>query len=187
MTRILAERRPFCNRRPANMERERDYREPSHGTAGAHAYYTHRLLALPPVRERKDSPSYNILQKAGEGSEKVGCACIPSQIILTHKAHEFDHMVKETNIMGLDALRDRLDIIDERILSLLSERAKVIMQVADFKRHHNIPIYVPEREVSIIERLRTANPGPLPGDTIERIYRNILEEMRKFESEHSPH
>jgi chorismate mutase/prephenate dehydratase len=94
--------------------------------------------------------------------------------------------VKETNIMGLDALRDRLDIIDERILSLLSERAKVIVQVADFKRHHNIPIYVPEREVSIIERLRTANPGPLPGDTIERIYRSILEEMRKFESEHSP-
>ena len=89
--------------------------------------------------------------------------------------------------MGLDALRDRLDIIDERILSLLSERAEVIMQVADFKRHHNIPIYVPEREVSIIERLRTANPGPLPDDTVERIYRNILEEMRKFESEHAPH
>jgi chorismate mutase / prephenate dehydratase len=95
--------------------------------------------------------------------------------------------VKETNIMGLDALRDRLDIIDERILSLLSERAKVIVQVANFKRHHNIPIYVPEREVSIIERLRRANSGPLPGDTIERIYRNILEEMRKFEGEHSPH
>jgi chorismate mutase / prephenate dehydratase len=89
--------------------------------------------------------------------------------------------------MGLDALRDQLDILDERILSLLSERAKIIMQVADFKRRHNIPIYVPAREVSIIERLRIANPGPLPGDTIERIYLTILEEMRKFESEHSPH
>ena len=89
--------------------------------------------------------------------------------------------------MGLDALRDRLDIIDERILSLLSERAKVIVQVADFKRHHNIPVYVPEREASIIERLRTINPGPLPGDIIERIYRTVLEEMRKFESGYSPH
>ena len=89
--------------------------------------------------------------------------------------------------MELDALRDRLDTIDERILSLLSERAKVIMQVADFKRHHNLPIHVPERELSIIERLRTTNPGPLPGDTIERIYRTVLEEMRKFESEHSSH
>jgi len=132
-------------------------------------------------------PEYRLPQQADEGSEKGGCACLPSQIILTHKAHEFDDIVKETNIMGLDALRERLDIIDERILSLLSERAKVIVEVADFKRHHDIPIYVPEREVSIIERLRSANPGPLPGDTIERIYRNILEEMRKFESEHSPH
>ena len=99
----------------------------------------------------------------------------------------YDDIVKETHIMGLDALREQLDIIDEQILSLLSERAKVVMQVADFKRHHNIPIYVPEREVSIIERLRTINPGPLPGDTIERIYRTVLEEMRKFESEYSPH
>jgi len=119
--------------------------------------------------------------------EKGGCACIPSQIILTHKARALDAIVKETHIMELDALRERLDLIDERILSLLSERAKVIMQVADFKRHHNMPIYVPEREVSIIERLRTANPGPLPADTVERIYRNILEEMRKFESEHFSH
>jgi chorismate mutase / prephenate dehydratase len=99
----------------------------------------------------------------------------------------YDDIVKETDIMGLETLRERLDIIDEQILSLLSERAKVIMQVADFKRHHNIPIYVPEREASIIERLRTINPGPLPGDIIERIYRTVVEEMRKFESVCFPH
>jgi chorismate mutase-like protein len=95
--------------------------------------------------------------------------------------------VRETNIMGLDMLRERLDIIDEQIISLLSERARVIVKVADFKRHHNIPVYVPEREASIIERLRTINPGPLPGDAIERIYRTVVEEMRKFESQSVNH
>ena len=89
--------------------------------------------------------------------------------------------------MGLDILREQLDIIDEQILSLLSERAKVIMKVASFKRHHDIPIYIPEREASIIERLRTINPGPLPGDAIERIYRAVVEEMRKFEKESLEH
>ena len=89
--------------------------------------------------------------------------------------------------MGLDMLRERLDIIDEQIISLLSERAKIIMKVADFKRHHNIPVYVPEREASIIERLRTINPGPLPGDAIERIYRTVVEEMRNFESQNVNH
>jgi chorismate mutase-like protein len=184
---MLAKRPTFCNKRLAIVERERDNGELSRGTADVHAYNTHHLLPLLPSWECKDRPECRNSQRAGEGSEKVGCAFIPSQIILTHKAHEFDDIVKETNIMGLDALRDRLDIIDERILSLLSERAKVIVQVANFKRHHNIPIYVPEREVSIIERLRRANPGPLPDETIERIYRNILEEMRKFEGEYSPH
>jgi chorismate mutase / prephenate dehydratase len=89
--------------------------------------------------------------------------------------------------MGLDLLREQLDIIDEQIISLLSERAKVVMKVANFKRHHNIPVYIPEREASIIERLRTINPGPLPGDAIERMYRTVVEEMRKFESESSVH
>jgi chorismate mutase/prephenate dehydratase len=89
--------------------------------------------------------------------------------------------------MGLDALREQLDSIDTQILSLLSARAEIVMQVADFKRHHHMPVYVPERETSIIKRLRAINPGPLPGETIERLYRAVLEEMRKFESEHCPH
>ena len=168
------------------MEHKRDNRESSHGTADIHVCDTHYVLALRLSGRVKPviMPEH---AESRHGSEKVGCAFIPSQIILTHKAYRFDDIVKETTIMGLNVLRDRLDSIDERILSLLSERAKVIMQVADFKRQDNIPIHVPEREVSIIERMRTANPGPLSGDTIEPIYRNILEEMRKFESEQSHH
>ena len=90
-------------------------------------------------------------------------------------------------MMRLDELRERLDIIDEQMMALLSERAKVVNKVADFKRHHNIPVYIPEREASIIERLRTLNPGPLSGDAVECIYRTIVEEMRKFESKSLPH
>jgi chorismate mutase-like protein len=118
---------------------------------------------------------------------KEGCTLLPFQLILTHTKLTTEGTIgKETNIMGLDALREQLDSIDERILSLLSERAEVIMQVADFKRHHHMPVYVPERELSIIKRLRTINPGPLPGEAIERLYRAVLEEMRQFESEHCP-
>ena len=94
--------------------------------------------------------------------------------------------VKETHMIGLDELRERLDILDEQMMSLLSERAKVVSHVADFKRRHNIPVYIPEREASIIERLRAINPGPLSSDAIERIYRTIVEEMRKFESKVLP-
>lgn len=86
--------------------------------------------------------------------------------------------------MGLNELRERLDAIDEQVLSLLSERARVVVQVAAFKQQHNLPVYIPEREASIIKRLRALNPGPLGGDALERIYRTIIEAMREFESEH---
>jgi len=87
--------------------------------------------------------------------------------------------------MGLNELREHLDTIDKQVVFLLSERARVVVQVAAFKLQHNLPVYIPEREAFIIERLRALNPGPLSGDTLERIYRTILEEMRKFESESS--
>ena len=85
----------------------------------------------------------------------------------------------------LDELRQRLDTIDTQVVTLLSERAQVVSRVAEVKRQHDIPVYIPEREASVIARLRTMNPGPLSGDTIERIYRTIIEEMRKFETEHT--
>jgi chorismate mutase/prephenate dehydratase len=95
--------------------------------------------------------------------------------------------MQEGREMGLNELRQRLDAIDAQVIALLSERAQVVLTVAEFKRQHRLPVYVPERENAIVERLRAMNPGPLHGDAVERIYRLIIEEMRKFEHEHSVH
>jgi len=49
MARMLVERQLFCNKRLkrlANVERDRDDREPSRGIADVHAYDTHYLLVL---------------------------------------------------------------------------------------------------------------------------------------------
>ena len=89
--------------------------------------------------------------------------------------------------MNLDDLRQRLDMIDDCMLQLLSLRAGVILEVAAFKQQHEMPIHVPEREAAIFVRLREKNPGPLSDDTIEHIYRVVVEEMRKFEGEQTAH
>lgn len=86
--------------------------------------------------------------------------------------------------MDLDQLRLRLDAIDDQVLALLSERARAVLDIGDYKRKHGVPIHVPERENNVVERLQTDNPGPLHGDAIERIYRTIIEEMRKLEEQH---
>lgn len=79
----------------------------------------------------------------------------------------------------LSALRARIDGIDDAILALLSERAGIAQQVGRAKNGEKI--YRPEREAQIVQRLRTANPGPLSGDTIERLIREIMSACRALE------
>ncbi len=79
----------------------------------------------------------------------------------------------------LAALRARIDGIDDTILKLVSERAGIAQQVGRAKNGE--VIYRPEREAQIVQRLRTANPGPLSGDTVERLIREIMSACRALE------
>ena len=79
----------------------------------------------------------------------------------------------------LGALRARIDSIDDTLLKLVSERAGIAQQVGRAKNGEKI--YRPEREAQIIRRLRETNPGPLSGDTIERLIREIMSACRALE------
>ena len=52
-----------------------------------------------------------------------------------------------------NSLRDRIDIIDKQINDLYIERMKLTDRVAYEKIKKNLPIYVPEREKEILDRL----------------------------------
>ncbi len=79
----------------------------------------------------------------------------------------------------LKALRARIDGIDDTLLQLVSERAGIAQQVGRAKKGEKI--YRPEREAQIVRRLRETNPGPLSGDTIERLIREIMSACRALE------
>lgn len=80
---------------------------------------------------------------------------------------------------ALKALRERIDSIDDTILQLVSERAGIAQQVGHTKKGEKI--YRPEREAQIVRRLREANPGPLSGDVIERLIREVISACRALE------
>lgn len=79
----------------------------------------------------------------------------------------------------LGALRARIDAIDDALLKLVSERAGIAQAVGRAKKGEKI--YRPEREAQIVRRLREANPGPLSGDTVERLIREIMSACRALE------
>jgi chorismate mutase / prephenate dehydratase len=82
---------------------------------------------------------------------------------------------------SLKALRARIDAIDDSMLKLLSERAQIAQEVGRTKRGEKI--YRPEREAEIIRRLRQANPGPLSGDSVERLIREVMSACRALEQD----
>jgi len=75
--------------------------------------------------------------------------------------------------MSLDPLRQRIDDLDDRILKLLDERARVVGEVARVKREANLPTYDPERERLVLDRL-AARAGPFPADAIRAVYREVM-------------
>ena len=75
----------------------------------------------------------------------------------------------------LDQLRDRIDELDEEIQGLLNDRAACAQQVAVAKRNNDDSVfYRPEREAEILRRVRERNKGPISGDEIVRLFREIM-------------
>ena len=74
----------------------------------------------------------------------------------------------------LDALRVQIDAIDEKLVALLNERARVVVQIGKFKQQNNSPIYAPDREKSVLQKVRRLNGGPLPDRSLEAVYRELM-------------
>ena len=76
--------------------------------------------------------------------------------------------------MSLDDIRKQIDLIDQNLLSLLSQRADLVHEVGVIKKRDNLQIYAPEREQALLDRLITLNQGRLPEKSIKAIYREIM-------------
>ncbi len=74
----------------------------------------------------------------------------------------------------LDAIRARINDLDKRLVELLNERARLVVDVGRVKRSTGVPIYAPHREAEVLARVLKHNPGPLSPATIESVYREIM-------------
>ena len=89
-------------------------------------------------------------------------------------------MAKDDLRETLDRFRREIDALDDRLLALLEERAKLTSQVGDLKRAHHYKTYaVLEREAEIIDRLRQKSALLQP--YIAPIYREIISACVSFE------
>jgi chorismate mutase len=83
----------------------------------------------------------------------------------------------------IDDLRERMDAIDDELLRLFNERAKLALEIGRVKKDLGLPIHVPSREEQIITRVQQENPGPLSPTSITRLYQQLIQESRTLEEE----
>ncbi len=75
---------------------------------------------------------------------------------------------------SLDELRVLIDEMDTSLIELLNKRASLVVEVGQSKRGTGVPVYAPHREQEVLQRVLDANKGPLPGRSIEGIYRELM-------------
>jgi len=79
-------------------------------------------------------------------------------------------------------LRDQIDALDQELLNLLNRRAHVAEQVGEIKRRDGTPFFRPDRVAQVITKIQQANTGPLKGEHVAAIWREIMSACLALES-----
>lgn len=83
--------------------------------------------------------------------------------------------------MDIEDWRRMIDEIDAQLVELLNRRSRCAIEIGKLKRARNLPIYSPERERHVLERVRRLNRGPLDDEALQRLFERIMDESRRLE------
>jgi chorismate mutase/prephenate dehydratase len=82
----------------------------------------------------------------------------------------------------LSELRTQIDALDQQLLTLLNQRAQLAHDVGEIKRVEGSPVFRPDRESQVIDRLQAANAGPLKKQSVATIWREVMSACRALEA-----
>ena len=76
----------------------------------------------------------------------------------------------------LQAIRKRIDALDEQLQGLINQRAGLAQEVAQIKLRADPDtfFYRPEREAEVLSRIKARNQGPLGSEAMARLFREIM-------------
>lgn len=80
--------------------------------------------------------------------------------------------------VNLLKIREEIDSIDSELLQLLNRRMDLVREVGRIKASKGLPLFHPEREEIIFQRLSALNPGPLTEESLRSIFREIFTASR---------
>src|SRR5947208_5368035 len=79
----------------------------------------------------------------------------------------------------IERLRREIDALDDELLKLINRRAAAASRIGALKA--GAPAYRPERETEILRRVADHNPGPLAGERVTGVFREVISACRGLE------
>ena len=79
-------------------------------------------------------------------------------------------------------VRRRIDAVDRRLVNILNERARIVDEVSRIKKARHLAVSDPRRFQEVVTKAAAYGQGPLPADSIKRIYERIVEVMQSWEA-----
>ncbi|BCA79695.1 chorismate mutase [Desulfuromonas sp. AOP6] len=83
--------------------------------------------------------------------------------------------------MDIDTIREEINRLDDELLKIFNLRADLALKIGEIKKERQLPVYDPEREKRIFQRMKTMNPGPLEDEAIVRLFERVIDESRRLE------
>jgi chorismate mutase/prephenate dehydratase len=74
----------------------------------------------------------------------------------------------------LQHIRNKIDAIDSKLVRLLNQRTRLVLQIGHLKHQTGEEIYAPDREEAVLQRIAGKNAGPLTDESLRAIYREIM-------------
>ena len=76
--------------------------------------------------------------------------------------------------MNIPEHRKAIDKLDAQIVRLLNERTRHVLAIGGIKLKAGEEIYAPHRERAVFERICGLNEGPMTGEQLRAVYREIM-------------
>jgi chorismate mutase / prephenate dehydratase len=79
----------------------------------------------------------------------------------------------------LERLREQVASTDREILELVNRRLELVREIRRHKDEQGIAFVDPGQEERLLARLLELNGGPLSADGVERLFRQLLELVKR--------
>jgi chorismate mutase len=86
----------------------------------------------------------------------------------------------QNGVQPLQRRRNEIDRLDNQLLRLLNQRARIACELGAIKIASGLPAYDGRRERQVLARVCAENEGPLGPESVANIFRRVILETRRI-------